>query len=112
MPIIKQLPVDLTEEELRARGDELAQKDIELDALETMIKASNADWGEQRKTLKKVILQTANAIEQRKEMRDVECREEADFEANEVRTVRIDSGEVVGVRAMEPSERQSTLAPN
>lgn len=108
--VTKNLPVKLTRSELVERREELAKLVQEaLDLTEKKRQATaamNAD-------LKKVTLRVAEiskAISTGLEERDVACEEHELFEINTIRTIRTDTGEVVGDRAISAKERQTSIA--
>ena len=103
------LPVRLTEQELIAKGAELSAM-IKALSYEEAEKKSVADAFKARITdLDTQIQRLAQIVRDKKEFRPVEVIEQPDYDAMMMRTVRLDTGEVVSSRPLEGSERQRPL---
>jgi len=103
--IERELPCKLTNDELRMRGDAMAEAEIAVDLLKDERRAVN----------KKILAQTdarnrlAHVIESELEPRMVVCKWIPSFEENAYRLVRQDTGEVVEQRPMSAADRQGSL---
>ncbi len=102
----KSLPVKLTNNELRAYGDELAKVVGEWAKIKTDKKETAAQYKLQIEALEARMQTIAIKIEQRKEWRMIECYEREDLEAQRLNTIRIDTGEVVNWRVMTQEDIQ------
>lgn len=106
---LRNLPCKLTDEELNSRRDRLAQLVREL-ALEEQAKKDTAALHADRiKVLERDVFQVADEIRDRAEYRQVVVKREKDFEAGIEQTIRVDTHEVVDVRALGPNEKQAEL---
>lgn len=107
--IVRHLDVDLTPDEVRHKGEQLAARLRDLEQLELALK----DYKDKHKTrvgeLESVTRLLASEVRSRKETRPVECHEVKDYERGVVDLVRVDTGEVVETRGMDPGERQTRL---
>jgi len=105
----RELPVPLTEEELAAYRDVLAEAAIaEQELLDTKAEISK-DYNEQIKAERVVIADKASCIKSRSQQRWVECEEHHDFKTFVVSIVRMDSGEIISTRPMSEGERQTPI---
>jgi hypothetical protein len=105
----RNLPVNLTVDELAERGQLLAQLGVEIEDLKEERKqaAASAKADIDEKDAERVKLQKAVAAGQ--ETRPVVCHKEINWEANVVRYRRVDTDEVVDTRAIEADEQQAGL---
>jgi len=110
----RSLFVDLKDEEVLAKGIELAlyQEEIERisseeDKLKSVAKNLKADRESKTNTLACI----AKIVMDKTEERLIECHDELDFDDDKVRTIRLDNDEVVDERTMRDSERQMELFP-
>lgn len=106
-----QLPVKLTDDELRYRGDELARLTKEVDDLEFEKKESQADYKAKIDARRVAALKLADAIKAKTEVRDVEVCDTTDHDARKVYTVRQDTGEVVNSRPATTEDLQEDMFP-
>lgn len=103
--IERELPCRLTDDELRMRGDAMAEAELAVDLLKDERRALN----------KKILAHTdarnhlAHVIEAEVEPRMVVCKWIPSFEENVFRLVRQDTGEVVEQRPMSAADRQGSL---
>lgn len=105
----EKLPVQLSNDEVRLKGEELAQQRKAWEAKKAERKAVAARLKEELDELDDKICTLADQVKNRREHRDVEVAELKDFEQGKVDTVRSDTGEVVRSRAMTGGERQVSL---
>jgi hypothetical protein len=110
--IRKALPVDLTEPELRAYGDEMARIWRALEETEERKKAAAAEFSAEIRGLRSEIQLLSRKISSRSEDRGVDCVERPDFARDVVDIVRLDTGEAVGSRPMTAADRQLSLVPD
>ena len=109
MKTTKKLPVQLTEDELRERGDALAANVEQTAALKEEKKAQDADINGKIKLANEITRKLSHIITMKTEDRDVECDVVKDYKANTVTTFRSDTGEQVDQRPMSAEERQEEL---
>lgn len=101
----RELPCKLTEDELRMRGDAMADAELLVDQLKDERRALN----------KKIFAQTdarnrlAHVIDAESEPRLVVCKWLADFEHNVYQLIRQDTGELVEQRPMSAADHQAEL---
>lgn len=108
-PWTEQLPVRLTDGEIRERGEELAAK-LEKQAEVTIeAKAKATAYKDVINELGTQINALAWKVNQGKENRAVDCREEANFTNRMAETFRMDTGEVVRSRPLTPAEMQRDM---
>ena len=110
------LPCKLSDEELRLRGKKLATLWAEIAQIETRKKVAMQEFKQEIESREADCLTLVKQINEGQEWREVQIEEVKDWEASSVRTIRIDTGEMVNVRAMTPRETQRhlefpTLAP-
>lgn len=104
-----ELPVVLLTEELLDRGarlakleDVLAEHEAHSESVKRELKAKEAHIAAERSFL-------ANVVRNKKEPRQVQVREVANFETNMLAVIRQDTGEVVRDRPLTAEERQVNL---
>lgn len=105
------LPVRLTAEEQRLKGEQLAKLYDDRQKVEAEKTRVAQELGAKLKNLDKDIRDLADQVKECREMREVQCREEKDHGSGTVLTVRMDTGEVVSSRAMKLGERQVEMLP-
>jgi uncharacterized phage infection (PIP) family protein YhgE len=108
----KILPVELTNEQIKERGEALAKVTKELDDTSAEAKQSAAGYREQLGGLHAEATRLAHVIESGVEDQDVEVKTEKDYDRGTIETVRIDTGEVLLTEQMTEEERQQQLAMN
>ena len=106
---IRRLPVKLTENELLIKGQELADLERQLSEVEDEKREVSKEFSGRIEGMKNRISETANTINSKQEIRDVEVAVSMDYKSLTVRVVRTDTGEIVSERLMSDKERQSTL---
>jgi hypothetical protein len=107
--MFKPLPVKLTDEELRAKGDEIANQVIELIENEDDKKNCAADYTRRIKAIRQKIAALSGEVSSGTELRDVRCEERPDYEANLMLTFRLDTGEIIERRVLTHDERQQKM---
>lgn len=105
----KTLPCQLTEEEIRLRGLRLATLRSEIGDIEIEKKAANQEFKERIESREKQCGTLVKQITSGQEYREVIIEEVKDWESQSVRTIRVDTGETVEVRAMTPRELQRPI---
>jgi hypothetical protein len=109
MKTTKKLPTQLSEEELRERGDALAESVEKTAALAEEKKAQDAEINGKIKLSKEITRKLSRIIASKTEDRDVECDVVKDYKAGTVTTFRSDTGEQVDQRTLTAEERQEEL---
>ena len=107
--VVLELRCDLTLEEQRLKGVQLAEQEHQIAELENKMKLSNEITKKQVKDITTALSKNTQEIRQGWELRQVKCQMTYDYPRATVVTVRIDSGEVVDERAMNQDERQTTF---
>jgi len=107
----RNLPVRLSDEELRSRSDDLAKAEIDRVQLETKKSAESSNYNKQIKESKIKIADLSQAISSRQEYRDVEIEERRNEDTFMVEVWRLDTNEKISERAMTSAERQIQLFP-
>ena len=105
----EKLPVELNDDEVRLKGEELARKRKAWEAKKLERKEVVANFKSQLDELDDAIRDLAEQVKSRREQRDVEVIERRNYQQGLVETYRADSGEVVRSRAMTAGERQVSL---
>lgn len=106
---IKTLPCKLSDYELAAKGDELAQKTSELDGLRKEKAEQNSLYSGQIKGLEKEVLRIAHQMSRKVEDREVQCEDRPDWTTGIMETYRTDTDERIAYRLLTPEERQGHL---
>jgi hypothetical protein len=107
--IYRRLPVELSDEEIAKRADELAAKELEKDREEASKKSANASATGRISLLKERIKQLSEAIDAKTEEQEIACDEVFDDDRFEVRIVRKDTGEKLHDRPYTSLEREEAL---
>lgn len=103
------LHVALTDQELLAVGQEVAEAMAHKRDSEARLKAATSSAKKEISAQDLVLNTLQHKLSTRKEVRAVLCKRQRDEQRMQIRTVRIDTGEVVFERAMHLSERQTEL---
>ena len=110
------LPVILTRMEVEVRAKELASsvgtlrtRRLELDQFVEASKGTKKSMEADVEEILSEVSRLGEIVQTEKEPRDVKVYDVLDFEAGAVRTVREDTGDVVGTRGMSEAERQRSL---
>lgn len=106
----KQLPVRLTDEELRHRGDELASQLDLMDEIDARITAAKEAAKGPRQQTQERIFELRDQLRRKAEDRLVDCEMIKRFDQRCAETVRLDTGEIVGTRPLTAQEMQTKLA--
>lgn len=107
----RSLAVVLTEEELRAKGLQLANKVTELDTTKQDLQDYQAGMKKVIKSIEDSISSLTMVVKSGKEYRDVECVDRHNAKLMTVETYRTDTWEMVETRQMSHSERQLQMFP-
>lgn len=103
------LPVDLTDEEVQAKGRKAAKLQDECEAIESRLKSQGKELRDDLKGKRGALRALLHDVSNGTEDRDVACWEQMDYARGEVRVIRADSGKTVEARTMSPEERQEDL---
>lgn len=103
------LPVALTDEELRARGAELARKVQLAEELTEARKDAAKAAADEIKEVAAEVASLSTVVTSRREYRDVEVDVRKNLEARTMDTFRIDTGELVHSRGLTTAELQENL---
>lgn len=107
--VVLELRCDLTLEEQRLKGVQLAEQEHQVAEIENKMKLANEIANKQIKDLTTALSKNTQEIRQGWELRQVKCQMAYDYQRATVVTLRIDTGEVVDERAMNQDERQTTF---
>lgn len=107
--IVRSLKVELTGDERRAKGEELARRMEEYDAVEASAKVASKAAKEKLEGIRERSKGLAREVREGAEMRPTDCHEVADYRNNVVHLIRDDTGEMVEERPMRLEERQASL---
>ena len=103
--VLRDLPVQLTEEDLAQKAKELADAELKVDALKEEAKGLNS----QKRAAEGHRLELAHIVESGHEERQVPCRWIEHIEENCKRLVRQDTGGVVHEEALTAEDHQGAL---
>jgi len=105
----RDLVCSLSRDEVAKYAEDLAQL-IDREATTTSeFDSIKKTWKGKLDDIKREILATSTKVREHKEIRLVKCQKELDFDAGEVRSVRLDSMETIATRPMSAAERQKEL---
>ncbi len=107
----RKLPVQLSDEELNSRRDDLAKANLDLNQLVQEKSQQSSGFNARIKETKNRIAELAQQISSRQKFDDVEVEDQRDEEKFMINTVRLDTNTVIASRAMTTAERQMQL-PN
>lgn len=107
---IQQLPVTLTQSELLSRGRESGELSLSISQIHEDLAAAKLAAREALKMHETRKRELDRVLREGIETRAVECEIRFDFDAGLVRTVRLDTDEVVSERPVTDEERQTSLA--
>ena len=105
------LPCRLSNDEVRERGEKVAELHRQRDALEIKRKETVDLIKAQVNEIDGQIVALCTEIIGKAEWRSVEVKREKDFKRNVEELIRVDTGEVVQTRALTPEERQVEMLP-
>lgn len=103
----RQLPCQLTHDELITAAKGVARATADLAAAETEMQAVKAEYKETVARLEARRGESARLVNEGVQVREVECEEIHDLTAKTVVVVRRDTGEQVENRAMSAQEREA-----
>lgn len=104
------LPCTLSDDEIRHKGSQLAALLKKRDEIAIEQKMATSQTRELTKQTELEITELSTQIHTRQEKRDVEVIERRDYFDRKVETVRADTGDIVSIRPMHPTEQQKELA--
>ncbi|MFN3200055.1 MAG: hypothetical protein ACE366_16785 [Bradymonadia bacterium] len=104
--IDRELLCDMTEEEQRLRGIELAELTAQFKELEAEKKAAAKEYGDRIKAMREKLESLSKDVESCTEKRRVACHIEGEIRSGEVQIRRLDTREVVETRDATAKEMQ------
>jgi hypothetical protein len=107
--INRHLPVNLSDDEVRVRGIELANLAKRHIDLQDEKKSTAKAYKDQIDAVNSQIIELKDVVRNAVEIRAVECERRYDTYLGRVTTVRKDTGDVIEVRMMNASEMQGDL---
>lgn len=105
----RKLPCKLTDLELAAKSDEMAERVTDLRVEQDKKKEANSKANAAIKALEVDILNLAREITAKVELRDVEVKEMPNWNDRTMETVRMDSGDMISRRLLTQEEMQGHL---
>lgn len=105
----RDLPFQLTPEELTLRGRVIGEKMEHRRQLEVEKLAALADFKARREELEKSIADLGRTLQTGTELREVSCETVIDEGGTRAETVRTDTGEVIDFRPLTADERQREM---
>lgn len=105
----RMLPVQLTEADLKERGEELAAKVVQLVELKEQKKEEAKAAKERIDALEAQIVALSGVVRAKQEPRAVEVKEVPDVHRKVMEVVRLDTGKVIESRALTPLELEDVL---
>jgi hypothetical protein len=108
-PIVKQFTVDLTDAEVKEKGEAMAAIKRELNSVKAAKKEINADFKTKLDKLEADLTHLSGVIHAKKELRSIDCEWVRDDGRKRMVLVRTDNGQTVDERAMTDKELQVEL---
>lgn len=105
----RELPVELTRDELTAFKDNAIAKIGEIEKLQGDAANTAANYRARIKIAQKELRDLCDSVASGTEQREVVCREDFLFGENKVRIYRLDSNKFVETRTILPDERQGDI---
>jgi len=105
----RHLSCELTKEELHDKCSQLSTRLAEVELAKSQLASQTKKLKEELDELQGQTAALAREIRNKSEMRDVEITQEKDLEKKVMRTVRLDTNEVIDERALLPVELQHEL---
>ena len=102
-------PCDLSDRDKHERGTQLAAKHQEILEHEENARLASKANKDKEKQLKKELARLARSRHTGVEDRDVECYQQPNLSSYKIETIRLDTGEVVTDRPMDPMERNQAM---
>jgi hypothetical protein len=103
------LKCPLTETEMKKEAEKMANCFSKLSELEGVLKSAKKQI---ESDIARVEAELTSSVEKYRsgfEMRNIECRIDKDFQTNTVRTIRLDTNEMIRERALTSEERQMEM---
>lgn len=107
--LTKKLPVQLSNDEIRLKGQDLSRKLQELEDVDEARKEAMRDYKDRIDALKGESRRLAHIVTEGKEPREVPCETVRNDDNGTIELVRLDTVEVIDSRPMTPEERQRPL---
>jgi len=101
---MKKLSVPLSEVEIRERGQQLAHLRIEVEKEKLAAKEAASQRAAKIKSLDSRVMELAHAVENKREDRDVQVRDQVNTRLWRMETIRLDTEEVAEVRPLTDAE--------
>ncbi len=108
-PFNESLPVVLTQDEIRHRGEALAAALSKITEIDSTLQVAKERAKGAKEPVNKEIAKLTRQIRSRKEDRSVECITVKDFRQHCAETIRQDTGEVVRTRPLTAQEMQTKM---
>src|SRR5262249_29735219 len=105
----RDLPCRLSDSEIQAMGEQLADLELEYKRVDEERKTRAAEFRDQLESINNRIGILSREIQAREQVRQVECGIGRNERLGLIETVRWDTGEVIDRRAMTAEERQKDL---
>jgi hypothetical protein len=105
----RELPVPLSTEEYETKAKDLADLCKEINRAKDKAKEEAKFNKEAIEKLEGTWSSLATIVRDKAEERSVECVDRFRYDSREVESVRTDTGEIIGTRAMTPSEYQQEM---
>lgn len=107
--VTRVLPVKLSDKEIQAAGEKLAELELDLQRAKEEAAGIAAQFRERKKALAENIAKTSRVVDEGQEDRPIVCEMVPDYRRNVMEVVRTDTDEVVEDRALTVDERQMEL---
>jgi len=107
--VTKELPVQLTQEELMEKAKELAKLQQDKASAEEQAKSAAATFKDRIASAQSSISMLSRDICNGYEYREVKCQYEFDWSAGKKRLVRTDTGETIKTEPITQNDRQGDL---
>lgn len=105
------LPVRLSDNEIKLRGEKLADLLREIGVLDEEKKLESKKYSDKIKEKEIEANEVADAIRSGQEDRDVEIERRPDYTKEVVEVIRLDTGEIIASEPMTDEDRQLNLTP-
>lgn len=109
MSFTKEIPFDLTDDEVREYSEQMARGVQDLEAMKEGKRAENKRRGDEIKTLQEDVNGLAGKVDSGVEMREVECEWVKCFANGTMQMTRLDTSEIIDTRPMDDNEKQRDL---
>lgn len=105
----EKLPCELDDREVKLKADELARELKNYGEIEKAKAAASSAYATKLKASRALVDTLATMVRTGVEFREIGCTERKSVAASTVEVIRMDTGEVVRARPMEPHEKQAEL---